>query len=56
VDVQSGWEDGQPQVDTRRGPLYCEWIGNDRQVRAIIAEMREVVAQAQRLMLEETDT
>ena len=27
--------------------LYSEWIGNDRQRRAIIAEMREVAAQAQ---------
>ena len=36
--------------------LYGEWIGNDRQVRAIIAEMREVAAQAQQLMLEETQS
>ena len=36
--------------------LYSEWIGNDRQVRAIIAEMREVAAQAQQLMLEETQS
>ena len=34
--------------------LYSEWIGNDRRVRAILAEMRQVAAQAQRLMLEET--
>ena len=36
--------------------LYREWIGNDRQVRALIAEMREVAAQAQQLMLEETQS
>jgi len=36
--------------------LYSEWIGNDRQVRAIIAEMREVAAHAQQLMLEETES
>jgi hypothetical protein len=36
--------------------LYSEWIGNDRQVRALIAEMREVAAQAQQLMLEETQS
>jgi len=33
--------------------LYSEWIGNDRQVRALIAEMREVAVKAQQLMLEE---
>jgi hypothetical protein len=36
--------------------LYGEWIGNDRQVRALIAEMRQVAAQAQQLMLEETQS
>jgi hypothetical protein len=34
--------------------LYNGWIGNDRQVRALIAEMREVAATAQQVMLEET--
>lgn len=33
--------------------LYREWIGNDRQVRALITEMREVAAKAQQIMLEE---
>ena len=33
--------------------LYIEWIGNDRRLRALIAEMREVAAEAQRIMLEE---
>jgi hypothetical protein len=36
--------------------LYSEWIGNDRQVRALIAEMRDVAAKAQQLMLEETQS
>jgi hypothetical protein len=36
--------------------LYSEWIGNDRQVRALLAEMREVAAQAQQLMLQETQS
>ena len=36
--------------------LYGEWIGNDRRVRAIIAEMREVAAKAQQLMLEEVQS
>jgi len=34
----------------------CKWIGTDRQVRALIAEMREVAAKAQQLMLEETQS
>ena len=33
--------------------LYSEWIANDRRVRAIIAQMREVAAKAQQLMLEQ---
>jgi hypothetical protein len=33
--------------------LYREWIGNDRRVRALLAEMRQVAAKAQQLMLEE---
>ena len=44
---------GSPQDEAA---LYSEWIGNDRQVRALIAEMREVAAQAQQLMLEETQS
>ena len=44
------------QVEQRDVPIYSEWIGNDRQVRALIAEMREVAAQAQQLMLEETQS
>ncbi|MHB1711472.1 MAG: DUF6788 family protein [Acidimicrobiales bacterium] len=33
--------------------LYGEWIGNDRQVRALLTQMRAVAAKAQQLMLEE---
>jgi len=36
--------------------LYSEWIGNDRQVRALIAEMREVAAKAQQILLEEASS
>lgn len=36
--------------------LYSEWIRNDRQVRALLAEMREVAAKAQQLMLEEVES
>lgn len=35
--------------------LYSEWIGNDRQVRALLAQMRAVAAEAQALMLEELE-
>ncbi len=31
--------------------LYQEWIANDRQLRAIIAEMRQVAAEATELIL-----
>ncbi|MGO8871888.1 MAG: DUF6788 family protein [Acidimicrobiales bacterium] len=35
--------------------LYNEWIANDRRVRALIAQMREVAAKAQQLLLEEAE-
>jgi hypothetical protein len=33
--------------------LYNEWIANDRRVRALLAQMREVAAEAQTVMLGE---
>lgn len=33
--------------------LYNEWIGNDRHVRAVLREMREVASKAQQLLLDE---
>jgi hypothetical protein len=33
--------------------LYTEWIANDRRVRALINQMREVAAEAQRILLEQ---
>ena len=33
--------------------LYSEWIANDRRVRALITQMREVAAEAQQIMLEQ---
>ena len=33
--------------------LYAEWIANDRRVRALLSQMREVAAEAQRIMLEQ---
>ena len=34
--------------------LYNEWITNDRRVRALLAQMRDVAAKAQQLMLDQT--
>ena len=33
--------------------LYQQWIGNDRQLRALITQMREVAAKATQLILQE---
>ena len=44
------------RLSPREAALYGEWIGNDRQVRALLAQMREVAAKAQQLMLEEIAT
>jgi hypothetical protein len=32
--------------------IYEEWIDNDRQMRAVIAEMREIAAKAEAIILE----
>jgi len=32
--------------------IYGEWIDNDRQMRAVIAEMREIAAKAEAIILE----
>ena len=36
--------------------LYQEWIANDRQLRALIAQMREVAAEATELIMNATTT
>lgn len=41
------------RLSERDAHLYEEWIRNDRTVRALLAEMREVAAKAQALMLAE---
>ena len=33
--------------------LYSEWIANNRRVRALITQMREVASEAQQIMLEQ---
>ena len=40
----------QPQ---REAELYNQWITNDRQARALLAQMREVAAKATGLILQE---
>ncbi len=37
-----------------KAALYNEWINNDHQVRALLAEMRKLAAKAQQLILEQT--
>jgi len=41
------------RLTERQAGLYKEWIGNDRQLRAIIGQMRQVAAQATELLLSE---
>ena len=41
------------RLSQEEATLYSEWIDNDRRVRALIAQMREVAAEAQQIMLEE---
>jgi hypothetical protein len=41
------------RLTAREAELYQEWIANDRQLRAIVDQMREVAAQATDLILED---
>ncbi len=41
------------RLSQREAELYNEWIGNDRQARALLANMREVAAKATELILQE---
>jgi hypothetical protein len=41
------------RLTDREARLYNEWIANDRQVRALLAEMREVAAQATDLIIKQ---
>lgn len=41
------------RLSEREAHLYEEWIGNDRTVRSVLAEMREVATKAQALILAE---
>ncbi|MEI6624120.1 MAG: DUF6788 family protein [Actinomycetes bacterium] len=42
------------RLSEREAALYNEWIGNDRQVRALLTQMREIAAKAQQLIIEQT--
>ena len=42
------------RLSERDAQLYNEWIANDRRVRALLAQMREVAAKATELQLKET--
>jgi hypothetical protein len=41
------------RLSEREARLYEQWISNDRKVRALLSEMREVAAKAQALILAE---
>jgi len=41
------------RLNQREADLYNEWIGNDRQARALLAQMREVAAKATELILQQ---
>lgn len=40
------------RLTAREAELYGEWIGNDRKLRALIDELRQVAEQATKLILE----
>jgi hypothetical protein len=41
------------RLTAREAELYREWISNDRRVRALLAQMRNVAAKAAELLLKE---
>src|SRR5487761_1319110 len=41
------------RLSAREAELYQEWIGNDRKLRALIDELREVAEKATNLILEQ---
>ena len=41
------------RLTQRQAELYSEWINNDRQARALLAQMRDIAATATQLILEE---
>lgn len=43
------------RLTERQARLYTQWIANDRQLRATIAEMRKIAAKSTELQLKEAD-
>jgi hypothetical protein len=41
------------RLTQREAELYREWIGNDRDARALLAQMREIAAKAAQLILQD---
>jgi hypothetical protein len=41
------------RLTQRQAELYSEWISNDRQARALLAQMRDIAAKATQLILED---
>lgn len=41
------------RLTEREAELYKEWIANDRQLRALISELREIATKATQLILED---
>jgi hypothetical protein len=41
------------RLSAREAQLYNEWIANDRRVRALLSQMREVAAKATELIMKE---
>src|SRR5665647_2942548 len=42
------------KVNAKEAQLYQEWIGNDRRIRALLAQIRKVDAKAAGLLLKES--
>jgi len=43
------------RLSEREAEAYLEWIGNDRRLRSLVTEMRELAKQATDLILEDQD-
>ncbi len=44
------------RLSAHEAPLYQEWIGNDRRIRSLLAQIRTVDAKAAELILKESVT
>ena len=54
MDGEGRWrKTANRRLSERAAQLYNEWIANDRQVRALLAQMRELAAKAAGLILRE---